>query len=185
MPSEALRSVKSCEWYSPPYIVEAARVALGGKIDLDPASCAEANVIVRAERYYSKERAPLYNGGELMRWDAPSVFCNPPSGLVNEFWFRMIDGYNKREFDQAIWIGYSLQQLQTLQRFKTTPLDFPICFPKKRIAFTSPAGDKKSPTHSNYICYLPPVGDCLGVGVERFNRAFETIGRVINVNEPT
>ena len=40
------------EWFSPPEIVEAARIVMGG-IDLDPASCEVANAIVKATHFFS------------------------------------------------------------------------------------------------------------------------------------
>jgi hypothetical protein len=62
------------------------------------------------------------------------VLLNPPGGLVNEFWAKVLD--ERGNFDQLVWIGYSLEQLQSLQAaFNLTPLDFPICFTKRRIAF--------------------------------------------------
>jgi hypothetical protein len=42
---------KSPEWYTPQQYIDLARDVLG-EIDLDPASCAEANRIVRVTRYY-------------------------------------------------------------------------------------------------------------------------------------
>ena len=41
----------SVEYYTPAYIVEAAREAMGS-IGLDPASCEKANQIVQAAVYY-------------------------------------------------------------------------------------------------------------------------------------
>ncbi len=43
---------RSNEWYTPSYIIEAARQVLGS-IDLDPASCALANQTVKAAKYFT------------------------------------------------------------------------------------------------------------------------------------
>lgn len=59
------------EWYTPPSIIEAARHSMGS-IDLDPASCAMANRVVKAKRYYSKR-----DNGLKQEWSG-NVWCNPP-----------------------------------------------------------------------------------------------------------
>lgn len=41
------------DFYSPQVLVEAARACFGGTIDLDPASCREANKVVQAKNFYS------------------------------------------------------------------------------------------------------------------------------------
>jgi hypothetical protein len=119
------------------------------------------------------------------------VFLNPPGGkddagqaLVPQFWNKLVREWTNGNVHEAIWIGYSLEQLQTLQNSSTTgmtPMDFPFCIPSSRIPFVeNPArkakreaeGKKKSgPTHANYIVYL---GDALGR--ERFYEVFERIG---------
>lgn len=93
--SEARRSSASNEHFSPPEIIEAARAALGG-IDLDPASCAEANEMVRATAYYDRER-----NGPPRDWRfwtnaaneknpkgplPPRTFLNPPGGVCDRNW---------------------------------------------------------------------------------------------------
>ena len=134
----ARHSCDSPEWFTPRPFVEAARKVLGA-IDLDPASHAEANRIVRAGRFYDARA-----NGLKQPW-AGRVFLNPPGGLVAAFWLRMIDMYEARQITAAIWIGYSLEQLQTLQGYEPHegdprivmpgPLTFPICVPDRRIPF--------------------------------------------------
>jgi len=52
------RRTGEVEWYTPPYLVEAARRVMGG-IDLDPASSARANEGVRASRFFDREQDGL------------------------------------------------------------------------------------------------------------------------------
>ncbi len=69
-------SSDSSEWFTPPDIVERARRSLGGQIDLDPASCAEANKLVRADTFWTKE-----DNGLAHDWRGyKRIFVNPPGG---------------------------------------------------------------------------------------------------------
>ena len=67
---------RSNEWFTPYRYVEAARKVLG-RIDLDPASCDEANKVIKAERYFTKEDDGLSKG-----WTG-HIFLNPPYGTTN------------------------------------------------------------------------------------------------------
>src|SRR5262249_4144059 len=62
---------KNNEWFTPPDILEMARSALGA-IDLDPASCEEANQAVKAARFYS-----LKDDGLKQEWHG-RIWLNPP-----------------------------------------------------------------------------------------------------------
>lgn len=193
----ARHSCDSPEWYTPSPFVEAAREVMGA-IDLDPASHEEANVTVKATRFFTEQESGL-----RQRWYG-RVFVNPPGGLVPAFWHKFISG----EFTEGVWIGYSLEQLQTLQNIGAarTPLDFPICVTSKRIAFVeneakkalrlakmladgekpgAPESKRKTaaairagkepssgPSHSNYVTYSGP-------NVEAFDRAFRQFGQVV------
>jgi hypothetical protein len=77
------------EWYTRPEFVIAARIVLGG-IDLDPASCKQAQKIVRAKEYYSlSERG---EDGLELPWQG-RVFLNPPFSRADEFGTRLAEEY--------------------------------------------------------------------------------------------
>ena len=163
----ALHSKQTAEWYTPPDIVQRARWSLG-EIDLDPATTALANATVMADLFFTKE----YSGLD-QPWRG-RVFVNPPGGLVREFWRKALTEYTAGRMKACVWIGYSLQQLQTLQTDGPGPVQIAaaICYPRKRIAFIDAEGKpSRSPTHANYIAYLGqyPAG---------FRLAFESYGDV-------
>lgn len=163
------------DWYTPrDYVAAAHRVM--GRIDCDPASDAAANAVIGATRYETLETNGLRPD---CAWRG-RVFLNPPGTQTAAFWTKLIQQYTAGITTQAIWIGYSLEQLQTLQQIpgvSTHPLDFPLCIPKRRIAFVenaarrdrryaawvadpdpdkAPFKEKSSPSHANYIVYLEP-----------------------------
>jgi hypothetical protein len=91
----------------------------------------------------------------------------------------------------AIFVCFSLELLQTTQ-VKTpegagVPLQFPICYPSRRIAYYRPNGSGgvergSSPPHSSAIVYLPPCGQTgwtLDAHVESFRAAFAPLGHVV------
>ncbi len=135
----ARHTCDSPEWYTPSPFVEAAREVMGA-IDLDPASHEEANRTVKAARFFSEE-----DNGLRQIWKG-RVFLNPPGGLVREFWQALMLSWRDSNISQAIWIGYSLEQLQTLQTqsSRCSPLDFPICVTSKRIAFIENEAKKQA-----------------------------------------
>src|ERR1051325_9718595 len=59
------------EWYSPPELIERARTVMGS-IDLDPASCALAQRVVKAETWFDAK-----HDGLKRRWTG-NVWLNPP-----------------------------------------------------------------------------------------------------------
>ncbi len=77
----ARHSSESNEHYTPPQIVEAARATMGG-IDYDPASCALANEVVRAELYGTDAHSSLGFSWHLGTEGPSRVFLNPPGGLL-------------------------------------------------------------------------------------------------------
>lgn len=158
--ANAQHSAKSSDHGTPADVVDAARLVLGG-FDLDPASSEEHNETIKADKIYTKE-----NNGLIHPW-CGRVFLNPPGTcglevcknaracsckLVRKFWNKLVREYRIGNTTSAIWIGFSLEQLASLQNnTEKSPLDFdfPLCFPRKRMNFRG-----NQPTHANYIALL-------------------------------
>lgn len=160
-----LHSSKSTEYYTPSKYVEAARRTLGGKIDLDPASCLLANQTVKAKKFFTKEE----NG--LNRVWRGTVWLNPPYGKIGRkstqgVWAeKLISEYDRGNVTEAILLVNAVPSARWF-----APLwRFLLCFTKQRIRFNTPFGVAKSPTHSNVFIYL-------GQNHERFAHEFKQFG---------
>lgn len=171
----AKHSSATVEHFTPHKIVDSARELMGG-IDLDPASCTQANdEIVHAPRFFTRDF-----DGLRQRWDG-RVWLNPPGGKVPKgqvngnasltklFWAKLVDEYLFGSVTQAVFLGFNLEVLQTTQSCRRSVLSFPICIPSARICFLyvdtlepglfGAPGSLKiggGPTHANVICWLPP-----------------------------
>lgn len=175
-----LHSSRSDEWYTPLHIIELSRDVLG-TIDLDPASCEFANKTVRAKKYFDI----VSNGLESSWGSVPTnIFINPPSGkskdsnisLMKRFWEKLLDHKQSGLLEQAIFIGFSLEQLQTTQSCVQSIGEFPICIPAKRVRFVSPAGNFNSPTHGQVIAYVPGLQN----NTSKFYNVFSELGVVMS-----
>ena len=74
------------EWYTPSYIIEAARKTMRS-IDLDPATSLKANEIIKAKKIFTSE-----DNGLIQNW-AGNIWLNPPYSqpLISEFSEKVID----------------------------------------------------------------------------------------------
>lgn len=134
----------SREHYTPPSIIKRARSVMGG-IDLDPASSAEANGVVRARRYFTLDA----NGYE-QHWSG-RVLLNPPGGLCDvdgtplvlvpvpdspgkkitlridgaaprkrqsasrAWWWKLMREVDAGHVSQAVFVAFSIELLQSAQ----------------------------------------------------------------------
>jgi len=171
---EVLHSSKTQEWYTPDWLLDMVKEVLG-VIALDPASTARANERVNAESFFTKEDNAI-----TQNWDTEgSIFLNPPGGkkggksLTCLFWEKLM----KSKFQDAIFLAYSIEALQTTQNIlDCDPIgEFPFCVPKKRIKFISPEGEFNSPTHGSVIVYVRGTR----CRYDRFHRAFYDIGSIL------
>ncbi len=165
---------KSSLWQTPQEIIEASR-KLMEFIELDPASDEEANQRVEADVFFFEDSL-----NQL--WDAETAFLNPPGGRgqPKAFWNKLLENWKNENIGQAIYIAFSLEQLQQNQSM----LDFPVCFPNKRLKYVPREGKAASPTHASAIVYLPPrAGDSehrfvSKLAVQKFEDIFSKFGKV-------
>lgn len=181
----ALFSASKGDWYTPSHILERVRRVLG-QIDLDPASCAAANENVQATQFLTD--------GLVSRWSG-RVFLNPPGtcprsvetgtflgcgnnkvcscDLPRRFWNKLFEDYEEGYVQEAIFLGFSLNQLATLQDCPKSPLDYPICILRNRTKFLDPVSLEPVPgaTQHNFITYMGP-------SPMKFRAEFKALGAV-------
>ena len=164
---QALTSSASNEWFTPPEYIELVKRVIG-PIDLDPFSSAEANKIVGAQRYFTKEQDAF-----KQEWACRNMFINPPYGKVGNdsqaglACAAVIGGYWHEMIPEAIILVNSCTGSKWFQ-----PLfDWTICFVDHRIRYISPDGKKNRPTKDNVFVYLGP-------NWKKFQEVFSSIGRI-------
>jgi ParB family chromosome partitioning protein len=149
------------EWYTPNYIIDAARKTMGS-IDLDPASSAIANQTVMAKKYYTKE-----DDGLKQRWFG-NIWLNPPysRSLISQFSSAVIN--RRHEYDQAIVLVNNATEtrwFQYLLRYCTA-----YCIFNGRIKFLGSDGKiGGSSMQGQIILYY-------GTNLQKFEDNFSTFG---------
>lgn len=166
-------SAVSEDWYTPPRYVEAVRELFGGEIDLDPASCAEANLTVRALNIYTAEVDGLRH-----RWFG-RVYLNPPWGRSTPakglFVRKAIAAYEGGEIDCAV---LALNSNATTSAWFEPLFSYPICFPNHRVEHYGPGGKGGAPNSGTVFIYL-------GRDIGSFVRIFSRFGRVVPAAWPS
>lgn len=188
-----LHSSASKEHYTPPEIIEAARLTMQS-IDLDPASCQLANTIVKASRYYSVADDGLNQDWDFNRFPS-KVFLNPPGGKTGNlstqalWWDKLVYEYRIGRVQQAIFVGFSLEILSK----RPDVLDYPCCIVNSWASADCVSGSGRlkflkevegqlveggSPTHGSLIVHLPGWNT-----TERFEEYFCQFGRIAITKE--
>lgn len=136
------------EWYTPSQYVEMAREVLGG-IDLDPASCAEANETVKATTFYTKD-----DDGLTKDWSG-RVWLNPPYSrdLMPQFVEKLRESYDAGDVEAAILLSHN--NTDTAWFHSLAAVATAICFPKRRIKFYRDS-EIAAPTNGQAFFYLGP-----------------------------
>jgi len=165
---EVLQSSKSVEHYTPSCYVEAARAVLG-RIDLDPASCREANRVVKATRIHT-----IKDDGLSRRWSG-NVYLNPPGGrdkhhrsVAAKWVARLLEEYEDGDVEAAVLEVFNARPCE---KWFTPLWQYPICFTDHRVDHWGP-GSTGNPVHGAAFVYF-------GIGVAAFVEHFGQFGRCV------
>lgn len=140
LPPIAQNGNSTVEWYTPRQYVEAARSVLGA-FDLDPASSETANLIVKAEKFYTVD-----NDGLNKPWRG-RVWLNPPftSGLIEQFVDKLLAEINSQNVTSAIVLCDNATETNWFCKLAARATV--ICFTNHRINFIRDGVQEKgSPT---------------------------------------
>jgi phage N-6-adenine-methyltransferase len=129
------------EWYTPPDYVDAAR-SLMGRIDLDPASCETAQVVVQATRFYAKA-----DDGLRKPWHG-RVWVNPPYSLVDVFAEKLLTECDSGRVEQAVML---VNASTDTVWFQTLAERFPVLFTRGRIRFWHPEHPGEQPRYGQAL----------------------------------
>jgi len=153
------------EWYTPARYIEMARDVMG-VIDVDPASNATAQAVVRATRHYTAE-----TNGLDKDWNG-KVWMNPPysRALIGRFVNKLIDEYTSGRCTEAIVLTNNSTDTAWFAALAAHATA--VCFPKGRLRFYKPTGEMgRTPPQGQMFTYL-------GRNTDRFHGAFQSLGFV-------
>lgn len=164
---------KSNEWWTPSRYIDAARKVMGG-IDLDPASCKEANRTVKATKYYTERE-----NGLAQEWYG-RVWLNPPysssgipgrsgnaAGPIQYFITKLIEHYQKGDVSQAV----VLVTTDTDAKWFIPLWEYVICFATHKVRFHRPGQPNSGQFYGSCFVYL-------GSNVQAFIEHFSEFGRI-------
>jgi len=149
------------EWYTPNYIIDAARNTMGS-IDLDPASSTIANQMVMAKNIYTKE-----DDGLKQHWYG-NIWLNPPysKSLISQFSSAVIN--KRQDYDQAIVLVNNATETRWFQYLLRSCTAF--CILNRRIKFRGVNGETGgSSLQGQIILYY-------GTNLQKFEENFSTFG---------
>ena len=165
---------KSNEWFTPSKYIEAARQVMGG-IDLDPASCEQANQIVKATTYYTEQQ-----NGLVWPWYG-RVWLNPPygstlgipgrtgnqEGLTKPFVLKLIREYTQEHISQAILCVTT----DTDAKWFIPLWEYTICFATHKVMFHRPGQSNSGQFYGTCFVYF-------GSSKDKFTETFSQFGRI-------
>ena len=150
------------EWYTPRDVIDRARRALGGVIDLDPASNEWAQEWIGAERHFSAG-----DDGLAHEWSG-RIWMNPPygKGMIGAFVNKLLDSPAVTSAVVITGPYFDTRYGQRLMREANA-----VCFVSGRLKFVKRDGERDSPPFAQIFH---------GVRVDKtlFRDAFQEIGTI-------
>lgn len=134
------------EWYTPEYIIEAARKTMGN-IELDPASSKIANQTVKAKKYFD-----IDSNGLEQKWHG-NIWLNPPYSqpLISQYSEKINTEINN--FNQACILTNNATETEWYQNILINASV--VCFFKSRIKFIDINGNPSgAPLQGQSIIYI-------------------------------
>lgn len=154
------------EWYTPEDIVDRAADVMDG-IEIDPASCADANIIVQAEKFYTAE-----TNGLAQEWIG-SVWLNPPYDLVSPWAEKLSEEIEAGRVTEACVLVNASTETKWFSKFAARASS--VCFIAGRLSFWNPKRESKNAPHGNALFYF-------GSNASKFYEEFAELGLVFNCN---
>lgn len=156
--------VAKYELYTPEWLILKARQALGGEIDLDPASCKEAQTVVQANRFFDIE-----HDGLKQPWVTTALWLNHPYGdTLNQPWAeKLLSEWN----GGGMMKGLALMPASVGSKWFQLLADFPRCHLSQRVTFWGPADKGDGPRFDSVVF-------AFGIPLDTFAEAFEDVGHI-------
>jgi phage N-6-adenine-methyltransferase len=153
------------EWHTPAEILTLVRAALGS-IDLDPASNAEAQKIVKAKHFYTKADSSLDH-----QWHG-HVFLNSPYSqpLITQFVGKLLHEHRAGRVTAAILLTNNSTDAEWFHA--AIDAAEAICFTRGRIKFRKWTGEVGAPPQGQTLFYFGPERS-------RFIQIFSALGSVL------
>lgn len=153
------------EWFTPVDYIKLAREVLG-PIDLDPATHAQAQNVIRAEQFFTKA-----DDGLAHEWHGV-VWLNPPYAqpLIAQFVSKMCAERKAGRVVAAIMLTHNYTD--TAWFHEAASIADAICFTRGRVKFYEPDGDVAAPTQGQAFFYF-------GDDARLFAACFKSVGFVV------
>jgi hypothetical protein len=156
--------VRGNEWYTPAEYIALARAVLGD-IDLDPASCIEAQQTVKDLQYFDAEQNGLCHAWYGRVWlNAP--YSRP---LMRKFIGKLLMEWDAGRITEAIVLTHNFTDAAWFH--DVAAIADCMCFTQGRVKFDHPGGTTSKPPHGQVFFYFGPK-------IELFKDAFGRVGLI-------